>query len=46
MCENRQSGNDTFEVKITREVAPKEEGGRPEQIEVACNITDRNDGSY
>jgi dynein heavy chain len=46
MCENRQSGNDTFEVKITREGPPKEEGGRPEQIEVACNITDRNDGSY
>lgn len=37
LCENRQSGNDTFEVRITNEA-----GG----AEIPCEITDRNDGSY
>jgi hypothetical protein len=46
MCENRQSGNDKFEVNITKFGPPKEEGGKPESIDVPCNILDRNDGSY
>jgi len=40
--ENRKSGRDNFEIKIT--TVPAEEGGEVKQI--PCNITDKDDGHY
>jgi dynein heavy chain len=43
--ENRSSGNDVWEIKITTENAG-EEGGKATTVEIPCEIQDRNDGSY
>jgi hypothetical protein len=46
LCENRSSGNDVFEVKITREEPSEEDGGKQNIVEVPNQVTDRQDGSY
>jgi dynein heavy chain len=46
LCENRSSGNDVFEVKITREQPSTEEGGKTTNVEIPNEVIDRNDGSY
>lgn len=46
--ENRTSGRDVFQVKITKEVQPAEgeEDAKPQTIEIPCEIDDKDDGSY
>jgi dynein heavy chain len=48
LCENRTSGNDKFEVIVSRECPAEEgvEGSKPKKVEIPNTIIDRNDGSY
>lgn len=48
LCENRTSGRDKFEVKITQKVKVQNDEGEmvDKTIEIPCDIVDTDDGKY